>query len=60
MYVLPDNGLKIEIFTHLASTDSITQTDPSLSQLSVLYKISGKDLSRSYSRLITVSVVELK
>ena len=33
MYALPDNGLKIEIFTYSASTDSITQPDSSLIQL---------------------------
>ena len=32
MYVLPDNGLKIEIFTYSLFTDSITQPDPSLIQ----------------------------
>ena len=36
MYVLPDNGLNIEIFTYSASTDSITQIDSSLRQLSIL------------------------
>ena len=39
-YVLPINGLKTEILTYSASIDSITQTDPSLTQLSILYKIS--------------------
>ena len=39
MYVLPDNGLKIEIFTYSASIDSVTEPDPSLIQLSILYKI---------------------
>ena len=33
MYVLPDNGLKIEIFMYSASADSNTQPDPSLIQL---------------------------
>ena len=33
MYVLPENGLKTEIFTYSASTDSITQPDSSLIQL---------------------------
>ena len=33
MYVLPDSGLKIEIFMYSASTDSNTQLDPSLIQL---------------------------
>ena len=56
MYVLPDNGLKTEIFLYSESADSITQQDPSL----ILYKISWKGLSRSYSELITVLVVELK
>ena len=40
MYVIPDNGQKIEIFTYSASTDSITQRDPTLIQISILYKIS--------------------
>ena len=30
MYMLLDNGLKIEIFTYSVITDSVTQTDPSL------------------------------
>ena len=60
MYVLPDNGLKIETFTYSASTDSVTQPSPSSIQLSILRKISWKDLSVSYSRLITVLVLELK
>ena len=60
MYVLPDNGLKTEIFTYSASADSITQQDPSLIQLLIPYKISWKGLSGSYSELITVLVVELK
>ena len=60
MYVLPDNGLKIETFTYSASTDSVTQPYPSSIQLSILRKISWKDLSVSYSRLITVLVLELK
>ena len=60
MYVLPDNGLKIEIFTCSLFTDSIIQPDPSLIQLSILYNISGKDLSSIYlSELITALVVEL-
>ena len=60
MYVLSDNGLKIETFTYSASTDSVTQPYPSSIQLSILRKISWKDLSVSYSRLITVLVLELK
>ena len=39
MYVLPHNGLKIEILTYSASIDSITQPDPSLIYSSILYKI---------------------
>ena len=38
MYVLPDNGLKIEILTYSASIYSTTQPDPSLIHLSILYK----------------------
>ena len=45
---------------HAPTIDSIIQPDPSLIQLSILYKISWKGLSRSYSELITVVVVELK
>ena len=30
MYMLLDNGLKIEIFTYSVITDSVTQPDPSL------------------------------
>ena len=59
MYVLPDNE-KAETFTYSASIDSIIWTDPSLIHLSILYKICWKDLSRSYLRLITALVVELK
>ena len=40
MYELPDNGLKIEILKYSLPTDLITQPDPSLIQLSILYKIS--------------------
>ena len=40
VYVLPDNGLKIEIFTDSLFADSVTQPDPSLIQLSILCKIS--------------------
>ena len=40
MYMPPANGLKIEIFTYLLWTDSIAQPNPSLIQLSILYKIS--------------------
>ena len=40
MYVLPDNGLKTEILTYFASTDSITQPDSSLIQLSIACEIS--------------------
>ena len=61
VYVLPINGLRAEIFRYSPFIDSIIQPYPSLIQLSILYKISGKDLSRSYlSVLITVLVVELK
>ena len=61
MYVLPDNGLNIEIFTYSLFTNSITKTDPSLTQLSILNKIFWKDLSSIYlSELITVLVAELK
>ena len=47
MYVLPDNGLKIEIFTYSESTDSIIQPGSSLIPLSILHKTSGKDFLRS-------------
>ena len=40
MYELPNNGLQIEILTYPPSIDSITQPDPSLIQLSILYEIS--------------------
>ena len=40
IYVLFDNRLKIEILTYSLSIYSITQPDPSLIQLSILYKIS--------------------
>ena len=60
MYVLPDIGLKTNILTYSASVDSITQPDPSLTQLLILYKISWNDLSSMYLELITVLVVELK
>ena len=40
MYVLPDNRLKIEIFTYSVFSDSVIQPDPALVQLSILYKIS--------------------
>ena len=61
IYVLPSNGLETEILTHPASNDSIIIPDPSLIQLSILYKVSWKDLSSLYlSELITVLVVELK
>ena len=60
MYMLSDNELKTERFTYSASIDSITQPDPSLIQLSVLYKISWKELSSVCLKLITVLVVELK
>ena len=43
-----------------ASTDVNTQPDPSLIQLSFVHKMSWKDLSRSYSNLITGLLVELK
>ena len=35
---IPDNGLKTEISTYSAPIDSITQSDPSLIQLSILLK----------------------
>ena len=54
-----DNELKIEILTYSTSIDLITQLDSSLIQLSILYKIYWKDLSRIYWELITVLVVEL-
>ena len=54
------NGLKTEISMYWTSADSINQRDPSVIQLSILYKISWKDLSRSYLELITALVVELK
>ena len=57
MYVLPINGLKTEIFTYWASIDSISQPDPSLIQLSIPYKISWKDLSRSYSSELIIVLV---
>ena len=60
MYVLPENKLKTEILTYSASIDSIAEPDLSLIQLSILYRIYWKDLSISYSRLVTVLVVELK
>ena len=60
MYMLSDNELKTERFTYSASIDSITHPDPSLIQLSVLYKISWKELSSVCLKLITVLVVELK
>ena len=59
MYEFPDNGLQIKILTYSTSIDSIIQPDPWLIQLSVLQRTSSKDLSRSYSELITVLVVEL-
>ena len=40
MYVLPDNGLYIEILTYSTSVDSINQSDPSLNQLPILNQIS--------------------
>ena len=40
MYELADNGLKAKILTYSASTDSVTQPDPSFIQLSILCKIS--------------------
>ena len=40
IYVLPSNGLETEILTHPASNDSIIIPDPSLIQLSILYKVS--------------------
>ena len=46
-YVLPDNGLKIEISTYLTSTDSITQPDSSLIQLKSLSKSLLLDLLAS-------------
>ena len=57
MYVLSDNGLKMEIFTYSLFTDSVTQPDISLIQLYILHKISWKDLSSIYlSELITVEL----
>ena len=38
MYELAADGLKTEILTYSASTDSITQLDPSLIRLSILHK----------------------
>ena len=40
MYEIPENGLKTEILTYSSFIDSVTQPDPSLIQLSILYKIS--------------------
>ena len=40
MYVLPINELYTEIVTYSSFIDSIIQPDPSLIQLSILYKIS--------------------
>ena len=60
MEELGDNGLETEILIYSASIDSIIRPDPSLIQLSILYKISWKDLLRSYLELFTALVVELK
>ena len=60
LYVLSNNELKIDIFTYSASADSITQPDPSLIQLSILYKISWKDLSSMYLELVTVLTEDLQ
>ena len=49
----------MEILTYSPFINSIIQPDPSLIQLSILYKISWKDLSRSYLGLIAVLVVKL-
>ena len=57
---LPITGLYFEMFTYSPLIDSIIQPDPSLIQLSILYKISLKDLSRLNSELITILVVGLK
>ena len=54
MYELPDNGLKIEILKYSLPTDLITQPDPFLIQLSILYKISWKEMSNIYLELFTV------
>ena len=42
MYVLPINGLYTEIFTYSPFIDSIIQPDPSLVQLSILFKFLEK------------------
>ena len=60
MCMLPDNRLKIRIFTYSPSADSIIQQDPSFIRLSILHKIYGKHWPRSKSGLITVLEVELK
>ena len=60
MYELCDNGLQIEILTYSRCIDSIIQPNPSLIQLSILLKISWKDLPGSYSEPNTVLLVELK
>ena len=60
VYVLPYNGLKIEIFSYSLSTYLTTQPDSSLIQSSILYRTFWKDLSSTYLDLITVLVVELK
>ena len=56
MFLLPDNGLKREVLKYSSSIDSITHPNPSLIQLSILYKISWIDLLE----LINVLLVELK
>ena len=60
MQELPDNGLKVEILMNWESTDLIIQQDSSLIQLSVLRKISWKDVSKSNLWFITDFVVELE
>ena len=60
MQELPINGLKIEILMYWDLIDSTIQPDPPLIQLSILYKISWKDFSRSNLWFITGFVVELK
>ena len=48
------------MFTNLLFIDSIIHPDPSLIQLSIMYKIRSKALSRLKSKLITVLVIGLK
>ena len=60
MWELPINGLKVEILMYWDLIDSTIQPELSLIQLSILYKISWKDLSRSNLWFITIFVVESK